>query len=118
MKGHYRKFPVKSRDWSEILDFYKDFRPGMFEFVAWLRDSEYAFALYGGTSLDSLLIGQSKTFEYRRDVIRLRDVGGKFALTYHENENAESTREFERIDLIPAFEKLLASLHWFRKEEF
>jgi len=84
----------------------------MFQFVTWLRDSDYAFGLYPITSLDTLILG----FDMWNNVIRIDETPEGFAITVYESHKDRSTREFTEDKIIPAFEKLISSLHWFREE--
>ena len=104
---------VLSRSWDEIIVHFNGHSTAIGSFVAWLRDSKYAFGLFGVTSHNTLVIGQSPEFDFQRNVIRISEIGERFSITYVESEPSFSEREFEQSELVPAFERLLSSLHWF-----
>lgn len=113
MMASIHKLIVRGVSWDTIIERFRDDQPATADFVEWLRDSKYAYGLFAVTSHETLVIGQSPEFEFSKDVIRVAEEGDKFRLTYLESNTSTSEREFGQSELIPAFERLLESLHWF-----
>jgi len=101
---HYPGFLVRSSSWNTIIECLQDYRPATARFVEWLRDSEYAFGLFAITSLDTLIIGQSHEFDMWRNVIRIKENGERFTITFYESDKSASERECDEEELIPAFQ--------------
>jgi hypothetical protein len=83
---------VKSKTWQEVQDFYSNcalentyFQP-LVDFVTLIADSIYASGLYPTTSMHSLLLTQTESFEFGHQVlqIELNDTGTRFSFKYLE----------------------------------
>jgi hypothetical protein len=113
MRGNYSDQIVQSHPWDSIFSHFNGYKPASADFIDWLRNSKYAFGLFAVTSMDEVVIGQSPQFSLHRNVIRVHEIGDNFRITFVESETSSSERQFRQTELIPAFERLLESLHWF-----
>ena len=92
---------VKAKSWEEIERFFAEltsadeyFLP-MLEFVSLIKNSIYAIGLYPATSMHSLLISQSETFEFRHQVLKIELQKSKFHFLYSERHVIKPLLELE-----------------------
>ena len=92
---------VKATSWDQIERFFAErvsaneyFLP-MLEFVSLIKSSIYAVGLYPATSMHTLLISQSETFELYRQVLRIELSNSKFHFSYFEKRATKPLLELE-----------------------
>ncbi|MBF5045676.1 hypothetical protein FGE12_24935 [Aggregicoccus sp. 17bor-14] len=85
-------FEIHSRPWPDIVGFYRDLvenhgweLEGMLNLVCQLAASRYAQGhLYGATSMERLLLAQTPTFEYQREMLLIEPSRDRLVFTYFE----------------------------------